>query len=91
MIRRIFIHLPQDKQAEFIVQLLTLYNDKALTENIGTLIKNSFELMETFSLSATDFYRQLFLFVLSAPDENEKDIIRKFLIQIKEEQIENQR
>ena len=86
LIRRIFIHLPASRHKDFIHRLLALYNNQTLTENIETLIKNSPELMETFLMTNTDFYTRVFQYVVSEPEDYDKNIIRKFLHQIKDEQ-----
>jgi hypothetical protein len=85
MIRRIFIHLSREKNGDFIYHVLALYNNQALTENIEALVKNRHELMKTFALADTDFYSRLFQFLISEQVEDETNIIRRFLVQIKDE------
>ena len=88
MISRLFTHLPQERYGDMIDHLLSLYNNPGLSENIDVLEKNKTELRKSLSLSETEFYSMLFSFLL-LENTDERNIIHKFLVQIKEENLKD--
>jgi len=83
IITRLFIHLPGTKSTDIIDNLLALYNNNALNDNIKAIIKNSNELVKIFSISLKQFYEQLTLFLMFQNIQSEKNAIYNFILRLK--------
>jgi hypothetical protein len=83
IVRRLFIHLPGEKNNSIIDYILALFNNDTLKNNIRVLIQNSNELLKLFSITIKEFYEQLTLFLISKNSEEEKNTIYNFLAQLK--------
>lgn len=82
---RLFIHLPAEKSKLLIDQLVSLFNDSQLSENLNSLVGNKQDIIQLFSISEKSFYHHLFNLLLLPKNENHNNIIHDLIIQLNDE------
>jgi len=76
---RLFIHLPPAQNERLIYQLLNLYNSASLTNNIDALIKNKQDLIQSFSITAKEFYKSIFQLIIDENTAEDQHVIEHFI------------
>ncbi|TKK69878.1 hypothetical protein FC093_07320 [Ilyomonas limi] len=82
VIERLFIHLSETRNESIIHQLLSLYHSSALTNNVEALIDNKQDLIQLFSITVKEFYKNVFQLIIDENTEKDRNAINSFIDQL---------